>query len=449
MLPVARSTSRTFFFLQGLCPERDFKAERGGICDRPIYRLKHVPGTSLLVTSGPPDSALQVWRVESDETDVIKLLSVISPTKTEDTSWSKIATSCAKQACILHGQRICNLQMMEVESGQNLWVAASASPDKIASLDFLDEVTAVVCGAKGQLFLVDFRQHQGILGTVEEAQTPWAPTERLSWCAGIGSGETPLIAHLSSAGLVYNTKDWDSSRQEAKPVFIHKGHTFGTPGKDGGSPMVTTHTWHPWKPQTLLSAASDGSLHVWDWSDLRANSKSTEGEKEFHFSKWQKAIVSLFKIRGETVYKSVNALVAEKHHKCLRDEQRIKKGLSSAGLVVLTDIRYPSSPLKVAQCCVPTPNLRGADFLSISFAPVLGNTLAVSGFDGTVQVYNTKDWDSSRQEAKPVFIHKGHTFGTPGKDGGSPVVTTHTWHPWKPQTLLGCKRWITARVGLV
>uniref|UniRef100_A0A2D4NUG2 WD repeat-containing protein 73 n=1 Tax=Micrurus surinamensis TaxID=129470 RepID=A0A2D4NUG2_MICSU len=290
---------------KGLCPERDFKVERGGICDRPIYRLKHVPGTSLLVTSGPPDSGLQVWCMEPDETDMIKLLSVISPTKTEDTSWSKIATSCAKPACVLHGQRISNLQMTEIESEKSLWVAGSDSLDKIASLDFLDEATAVVCGAKGQLFLVDFRQQQGILGELEEAQTPRAQTERPSWCAGVGSGEAPLIARLSSGGLV-----------------------------------------------------------------------------------------------------------------------------------VLTDIRHPSSPLKMAQCCAPTSNLHGADFLSISLAPVLGDNLAVSGFDRTVQVYNTQDWDSSGQEAKPVFIHKGHIFGTPGKDGGSPVVTTHTWHPWKPQTLL-------------
>uniref|UniRef100_A0A2D4LXF8 WD repeat-containing protein 73 n=1 Tax=Micrurus spixii TaxID=129469 RepID=A0A2D4LXF8_9SAUR len=260
---------------------------------------------SLLVTSGPPDSGLQVWCMEPEETDMIKLLSVISPTKTEDTSWSKIPTSCAKPACVLHGQRISNLQMTEIESEKSLWVAGSDSLDKIASLDFLDEATAVVCGAKGQLFLVDFRQQQGILGELEEAQTPWAQTERPSWCAGVGSGEAPLIARLSSGGLV-----------------------------------------------------------------------------------------------------------------------------------VLTDIRHPSSPLKMAQCCAPTSNLRGADFLSISLAPVLGNNLAVSGFDRTVQVYNTQDWDSSGQEAKPVFIHKGHIFGTPGKDGGSPVVTTHTWHPWKPQTLL-------------
>ncbi|XP_063162083.1 WD repeat-containing protein 73 [Candoia aspera] len=290
---------------KGLCPERDFKVQRGGMCDRPVYRLKHVPETSLLVTSGPPDTALQVWCVEPDETDMIKLLSIVSPTKTEECSWSRIATGCATPARVLHGLRMCNLQMTEIESGQSLFVAASASPDEIATLDFLDKATAVVCSAKGQLFLADVRQPQGLLRAVEEAQPPWAPGEGMSWCAGVGPGEMPLVARLSSGGLV-----------------------------------------------------------------------------------------------------------------------------------VLTDIRRSSSPLKMARCCVPTPALSGADFLSISLAPVLGDCLAVSGFDGTVQVYDTHGWDSSGQEAKPVFIHKGHTFGTPGKDGGSPVVTTHSWHPWKPQTLL-------------
>ncbi|XP_007440234.1 WD repeat-containing protein 73, partial [Python bivittatus] len=235
---------------------------------------------------------------------VIKLLSVISPTKTEGCPWSKIATGCGKPARVLHGPRICNLQMTEIESGRTLYAAASANPDEIATLDFLDEVTAVVCSTKGQLFLADFRQPQGLLGALE-AQTPRARAEGLSWCAGVGPGEKPIVARLSSGGLV-----------------------------------------------------------------------------------------------------------------------------------VLTDLRRSSDPLKMAQCCMPTPAFSGAGFLSISLAPGLGDCLAVSGFDGTVQVYSTHGWDSSGQEAKPVFIHKGHVFGTPGKDGGSPMVTTHSWHPWKPQALL-------------
>lgn len=36
--------------------------------------------------------------------------------------------------------------------------------------------------------------------------------------------------------------------------------------------VVTTHSWHPWRPRTLLSAGTDGSLHVWDWVDKTLNS---------------------------------------------------------------------------------------------------------------------------------------------------------------------------------
>ena len=64
---------------------------------------------------------------------------------------------------------------------------------------------------------------------------------------------------------VYDAQSWDGSGGEAEPIFVHKGHAFGGAGSSGGPPLVTVHTWHPQKPRTLLSAASDGSLHVWDW----------------------------------------------------------------------------------------------------------------------------------------------------------------------------------------
>ncbi|POI20663.1 hypothetical protein CIB84_015590, partial [Bambusicola thoracicus] len=55
------------FDSQGLCPERDFKVECGGFSNRPVYSLKHVPDTSLLVTSGPPDSSLQLWQMSAED----------------------------------------------------------------------------------------------------------------------------------------------------------------------------------------------------------------------------------------------------------------------------------------------------------------------------------------------------------------------------------------------
>lgn len=51
-----------------------------------------------------------------------------------------------------------------------------------------------------------------------------------------------------------------------QPIFVHRGHDLCEEKADA-SLVVTTHVWHPWRPRTLLSAASDGSIHVWDWVD--------------------------------------------------------------------------------------------------------------------------------------------------------------------------------------
>ncbi|XP_064361330.1 WD repeat-containing protein 73 isoform X2 [Dromaius novaehollandiae] len=255
---------------QGLCPERDFKVECGGFSNRPVYSLKHVPDTSLLVTSGPPDSSLQVWQVSAED-------------------------------------------------------SASRNSEELSDVAFLDCNTLLICCVKGQLCLADIRQPQSPL---EAASVPSAPCgER--WCMGVGRGpqgsdsSSHPVARLSSGGQltltdvrktseslasakcrvsspspsaeflcvswapalegcvavsgfdgtvhVYETQSWDSSGREAEPLFVHKGHAFS--GLDGGEgpPLVTVHTWHPQKPRTLLSAARDGSLHVWDWVQSRGS----------------------------------------------------------------------------------------------------------------------------------------------------------------------------------
>lgn len=56
---------------------------------------------------------------------------------------------------------------------------------------------------------------------------------------------------------------------QVEPLFTHRGHIFLDGNGIDTAPLVTTHTWHPRKPRTLLSAASDASLHVWDWVDFR------------------------------------------------------------------------------------------------------------------------------------------------------------------------------------
>ncbi|XP_030412491.1 WD repeat-containing protein 73 isoform X2 [Gopherus evgoodei] len=344
---------------QGLCPERDFKVERGGFSDRPVYSLRHVPDTSLLVTSGPPDSSLQVWQLAAEDTGVIKSVSTIPTGNDSKKPWAKIATTLARTSCVLHGSRVNNVQITEIESKKNIYTAdptpkgqhlycqsqwlshvqqlglvvlgalgsaASSNSNEVSGLEFLDCNTWLACCVKGQLCLADVRQPQSPLG---DTSVPSALSGE-QWCMGVSSGlqgsdvNAPTIARLSSGGQltltdlrnipkplksarckvsaasqsaeflcvswapvldgclavsgfngtvhIYDTRSWPVSGGEAESVFSHKGHIFSGMDNSSDFPLVTTHAWHPWKPRMLLSAASDGSLHVWDWAESHKDS---------------------------------------------------------------------------------------------------------------------------------------------------------------------------------
>ncbi|NXW84284.1 WDR73 protein, partial [Alopecoenas beccarii] len=153
----------------GLCPERDFKVECGAFSNRPVYGLKHVPDTSLLVTSGPPDSSLQVWQVSAEDSDVIKSVSAIAAENDTGQPWAKIATISAKAPWVLHGSRLDSIQITEVESRKNIYTAASRSGEELSDVAFLDGNTALLCCAEGRLCLANVRQPQGPL---EAASVP-------------------------------------------------------------------------------------------------------------------------------------------------------------------------------------------------------------------------------------------------------------------------------------
>ncbi|KFQ03870.1 WD repeat-containing protein 73, partial [Leptosomus discolor] len=233
---------------------------------------------SLLVTSGPPDSSLQVWQVSAEASDVIQPVSAIPTENGTGQPWAKIATISAGAPWVLHGSRLDSVQITEVESRKKVYVAASRNSEELSGLAFLDGHTLLLCCAKGQLCLADVRS------PAEAASVPSAPCgER--WCMGVGRGPR---------------------------------------GSDSSSQPVAR--------------------------------------------------------------------------------------LSSEGHLTLTDVRKTSESLASAKCRVPSPS-SGAEFLCVSWAPALEGCLAVSGFDGTVQVYDTQSWDGSGREAEPLFVHRGHAFG--------------------------------------
>ncbi|XP_008850988.1 WD repeat-containing protein 73 isoform X2 [Nannospalax galili] len=306
---------------QGLFPERDFRVCHGGFSDRSVFDLKHVPDTRLLVTSGFPGCYLQVWHVAEDN-DVIKAVSTIAVHEKEESLWPRVAVFSSMAPAVLHGVRLSGLRTVDLESQKITYSSGVSDSEELSSLQVLDADTFAFCGTSGRLGLVDTRQK-------------WAPMEPLSlnpgssgvkWCAKVrdkDQGPGPCIASLGSDGQlrlldprnlchpvssaqcpvptpspdpellrvtwapgldnclaisgfdgtvqIYDVTSWDGKRSQVEPLFTHRGHIFLDGHEVHTAPLVTTHTWHPCKPRTLLSAASDASLHVWDWVDLQAS----------------------------------------------------------------------------------------------------------------------------------------------------------------------------------
>ncbi|XP_010619411.1 WD repeat-containing protein 73 isoform X1 [Fukomys damarensis] len=305
---------------QGLFPERDFTVCHGGFSDRAVLELKHVPDTRLLVTSGLPGCYLQVWQVEEDS-DVIKAISTIAVQEKAGGLWPRLAVFSMVPR-LLHGVQLSSLQVVDLESWKTMYSSGITDSEELSNLQVLDCNTFAFCCTSGRLGLVDTRQSWAPLEN--SSQGPGSGGQR--WCAEVrnrGQGPGPCFSSLGADGQlrlldardlchpvssvqcpvstpspdpellrvtwapcldnclaisgfdgtvqVYDVSSWEGMGSRVEPLFTHRGHIFLDESKGDTAPLVTTHTWHPCKPRTLLSAASDASLHVWDWVDPRAS----------------------------------------------------------------------------------------------------------------------------------------------------------------------------------
>uniref|UniRef100_A0A1A8BDM8 WD repeat domain 73 n=1 Tax=Nothobranchius kadleci TaxID=1051664 RepID=A0A1A8BDM8_NOTKA len=301
---------------KGLCAERDFKVVHGGFTEGPVRHLRHVPGSRCAVTNDGRSSDLQVWDLGGDDSDVIRRAGSVEGRSVSDTG-SRIAARLSAPPQVLHGARSSDVQLTQLTSGQTLYKLDTDSAELLSSLQFVsDSVFLASCcngciyvadtrtsaapqrstppprsgdsvcwwsdasiasqlsstrivrlSSSGDMVVTDLRNLGGIVSRaqldvqthpcqLEDVSVSWSPV--LDGCIAV-SGFDGVVQ-------IYNTRLWRTELQDAQPLFQHCGHMVLSEQTAGSAPIVvTSHLWHPERPRMLLSAASDGSVHVWDW----------------------------------------------------------------------------------------------------------------------------------------------------------------------------------------
>ncbi|KAM4735070.1 integrator complex assembly factor WDR73 isoform 2-T2 [Anableps anableps] len=301
---------------KGLCAERDFKVVHGGFSEGPVRCLRHIPGTRCLVTNDGLSSDLQLWDLGGDDSDVIRRTGSVQGMSPSQTG-SRIAAPPSTSPQVLHGAQSSSVQLTQLTTGQTLYRLEADSADPLSSLKFVSETAFLASCCNGTVYLADARTSAapqaspppasagepvlwwtdvsvapqqsccGVIrisssgqavvsdlrnlgGTVCQAQlevqtSPWKLEDvTVSWAPALDS----CFSASGFSGLVqiYDTGGWRTELQDAQPLFQHAGHAVSPQhGGDSAPTVVTSHAWHPERPRTLLSAASDGSVHVWDW----------------------------------------------------------------------------------------------------------------------------------------------------------------------------------------
>ncbi|CAG04549.1 unnamed protein product, partial [Tetraodon nigroviridis] len=266
-----------------------------------------------VVTNDGRSSDLQVWSLGEDS-DVIKRTGSVAGRRPVSAGGSRIAARRWSDAQVLHGATSADVQLSQLTTGRRLFELGAASADPLSSLQFLSDSVFLAGCSDGSIYVADVRAPsspqvspppawcrasapwwteasagpdacrilrvsssgrtlvsdlRNLGGAVSAAQLDTGPGTcggddvRASWAPALRG----LIAVSGWGGAVhiYDTSSWTAELQKVPPVFVHRGHAVSS--QPGDAVRVTSHLWHPERPRTLLSAGSDGSVHVWDWID--------------------------------------------------------------------------------------------------------------------------------------------------------------------------------------
>ncbi|XP_077577799.1 integrator complex assembly factor WDR73 [Stigmatopora nigra] len=287
---------------KGVCAERDFRVLRGGFSPGPVSVLKHVPESRLIVTNDGRAPDLLVWNLGDDGEDVIVRVASLAASA-ESRGGAAVAT---RRAEVLHGRQVADVQLTRLETGQCLYKLESSDQELVSSFHFTSDAIFLVACSNGDVLTVDTRastpphrdpapDFPGCSGAwqtdvresrllrvttcgraaISDPRNPSAagacraqlevgdqPVNPEDVCASWAPGLDDVVAVSGFNGLVqiYDTSNWGQDPCTVQPLFQHRGHSACSPH------TLARHLWHPQKSRTLVSAANDATLHLWDWN---------------------------------------------------------------------------------------------------------------------------------------------------------------------------------------
>lgn len=300
-----------------LSKDRDFHQTNGGFSTLQICCVKHIPQSRQVCTSNEVEPGIQVWQLGSKETDLIipvNKFTSLNTGKCNKRSFDKIAVCDNKPSLVVFGSSLNTLCCLNLDNQKVTALIEGPEDNFISEIKFIDENTVLCCSEKsGEIILIDLRNNKkdslkitnkkdcykdnywtmdvmvdtlyrlssagniilsdlrnGANNVYKEVETCHRSRTNQS---GIVIKASPQHRNrVSISGFDGNIYIYDTIKEPigeseylfTESIFKHEGHVKNCSDQSDNVKTVA-HLWHPCKPDLLMSSATDGSLHAWEY----------------------------------------------------------------------------------------------------------------------------------------------------------------------------------------
>eukprot|EP00918_Siedleckia_nematoides_P041662 GHVU01090657.1.p1 GENE.GHVU01090657.1~~GHVU01090657.1.p1 ORF type:complete len:370 (+),score=25.74 GHVU01090657.1:15-1124(+) len=299
--------------VQGLCNERDFQLVGGNFHNGAVNQIVQLPfhkPCKKILTAEESCNKICLWSLASHGSGVLDKLAVIENYKTESIG-SHIAngSSCqTRESEILFGSSLDCTCVVDANTLQHTYTTAGKpSSYRISRLLWLDTNTFLACCENGTMYQFDTRTraaHSIHYPVPEQCKGRWT-CDLMTSCQGCAlvSSEGHIVAKdinelhknvavtkadvqpcmsndssltvnvpdqgsfLSISGIndkvwIFQQEELYSAKECVKPCLCYEGHPACS---QDDNIHITTHAWHPFINNLIVSMATDDSLHAWQF----------------------------------------------------------------------------------------------------------------------------------------------------------------------------------------